>query len=75
MSNAELSESVYALLKAAGELSAAQAALDRDHELTAVPRDFAMAKVVEAFNRFAEGAKAAKKPLRISITLSPTKVP
>ena len=37
MSNAELSESVYALLRAAGELSAAQAALDRDHELTTAP--------------------------------------
>lgn len=39
MSNAELSESVYALLPAAGELSAAQAALDRDHELTTAPRN------------------------------------
>ncbi len=75
MSNAELSESVYALLRAASELSAAQAALDRDHELTAAPRDFAVTKVIEAFNRFAAGAQAAKKPLRISITLNPTANP
>jgi hypothetical protein len=72
MSNAELSESVYALLKAAGELSAAQAALGRDHELTTAPRDHAMTKVIEAFNRFAAGAQAAKKPLAIKITLSRT---
>ena len=71
MNDRELSESVYALLRAAGELSAAQAALDRDHELTAAPRDFAVTKVIEAFNRFAAGAQAAKKPLAIKITLSP----
>jgi len=72
MSNAELSESVYALLKAAGELSAAQAAHGRDHELTTTPRDHAMTKVIEAFNRFAASAKASTKPLTIKITLSPT---
>jgi len=75
MSNAELSESVYALLRAARELSDAQAALDRDHELTTAPRDFAVTKVIEAFNRFATGAKAAKKPLRITISLSPQSGP
>jgi hypothetical protein len=68
MSNAELSDSVYALLRAASELSAA---LDRDHELTAAPRDFAVTKVIEAFNRFAAGAQAAKKPLAITIRLAP----
>jgi hypothetical protein len=46
MSNAELSESVYALLPAMGELSAAQAALDRDHKLTIAPRAFAVTKVI-----------------------------
>ena len=66
-----LSARVYALLRAASELSAAQAALDRDHELTAAPRDFAVTNVIEAFNRFAVGAQAAKKPLTIKITLSP----
>ena len=68
----DLQESVRAILKACAELSAAQAAIDRDHELTIVPRDHAVTKVIEAFNRFAAGAQAAKKPLRISITLSPT---
>ncbi len=72
MSNAERSESVYALLRAARELSDAQAALDRDHELTAVPRDFAVTKVIEAFNRFATGAQAITKATAIKITLSPT---
>ena len=71
MSNAELSDSVYALLRAASELSAA---LDRDHELTTAPRDQAARKVCDAFrafNRFAAGAQAAKKSLTIKITLSP----
>ena len=72
MSNAELSESVYALLRATSELSAAQAALDRDPELTTAPRDHAMTKVIEAFNRFAASAKASTKSLTIKITLSPT---
>ena len=72
MTNAELSESVYALLRAARELSDAQAALDRDHELTTAPRDFAMTKVIEAFGAFAIGAQAAKKPLAITIRLSPS---
>ena len=73
MSNAELSESVYALLRAARELSDAQAALDRDHELTAVPRDFAARKVCDAFRAFERGAKAITKATRVSITLAPTR--
>ncbi len=52
-------------------MSAAQATLDRDHELTTVPRDHAVTKVIEEFNRFAAGAQAAKKPLAITIRLSP----
>jgi hypothetical protein len=72
MSNAELSESVYALLPAAGELSAAQAALDRDHELTTAPRDFAARKVCDAFRAFESGAKAITRPTAITIRLSPT---
>ncbi len=75
MNDRELSESVYALLRAAGELSATQAALDRDHELTTAPRDHAVTKVIEAFNRFAGGAQAAKKPLRITISLRPINTP
>jgi hypothetical protein len=70
MSNSDIEEAVRAILKASAELSAAQAALDRDHELTTAPRDFAVTKVIEAFNRFAAGAQAAKKPLAITISLS-----
>jgi len=70
MSNAELSESVYALLRATRELSAAQAALDRDPELTTAPRDHAMTKVIEAFRRFETSAKASKMPLAVTIRLS-----
>ncbi len=52
------------------ELPTAQSALDRHHELATAPRDFAVTKVIEAFNRFAASAKAAKKPLAITIRLS-----
>ena len=68
--HAEISEAVQALLRAAAELSAAQAACDKDRERDPAPRDYAARKVVEAFDRFATGARAATKPLRITITLS-----
>jgi hypothetical protein len=74
MSDSDLQNAVMALLQTAGELSDAQAALDRDHELTTAPRDQAARKVCDAFrafNRFAAGAQAAKKSLTIKITLSP----
>ena len=67
----DLSETVHSLLRASAELSREQAALDQDRERDPAPRDFAVGKVVEAFNRFAAGAQAAKKPLTIKITLSP----
>jgi len=51
-------------------LSAAQAALDRDPELTTAPRDRAMTKVIEAFRRFETGVKASKMPLAVTIRLS-----
>jgi hypothetical protein len=46
---ADLSETVYALLRAAGELSREQAALDVTPDLTTVPRDHAAGKVCDAF--------------------------
>ena len=67
----DIEEAVRAILKACAELSAAQAALDRTPDTTTAPRDHAVTKVIEAFNRFAAGAQAAKKPLAIKITLSP----
>ena len=67
----DIEEAVRAILKACAELSAAQAALDRTPDATTAPRDYAVTKVIEAFNRFAAGAQAAKKPLAIKITLSP----
>jgi hypothetical protein len=67
----DLQHAMMAILKASAELSTAQAALDATPDLTTAPRDHAARKVVEAFNRFAAGAQAAKKPLTIKITLSP----
>jgi len=57
----DLSETVHRLLRASAELSREQAALDQDRERDPAPRDFAVTKVVEAFNRFAAGAQAAKE--------------
>lgn len=71
MTDSDIEHAVMALLKAAGELSDAQAALDATPDLTTAPRDFAAHKVVEAFNAFAVGAKAITRPTRVSITLSP----
>ena len=67
----ELQHAVMAILKASGELSAAQAALDATPDLTTAPRDFAARKVCDAFRAFESCAKAAKKPLTVKITLSP----
>jgi len=67
----ELQHAVMAILKASSELSAAQAALDATPDLTTAPRDFAARKVCDAFRAFESGAKAAKKPLTVKITLSP----
>ena len=71
MSN-DIEEAVLAILKAAGELSAAQFALDRTPDATTVPRDFAARKVVDAFRTWEASAKAIKSPVRVSITLRPT---
>jgi hypothetical protein len=68
----DIEEAVRAILRACAELSEAQAACDHDHEQDTAQRDYAMLKVVEAFNRFAASAKASTKPLTIKITLSPT---
>jgi hypothetical protein len=71
MSNSDIEEAVLAILKTAGELSAAQGALDATPDLTPAARDFAMHKVCDAFRQFESGAKAITKPLRVSITLTP----
>jgi len=71
MSN-DIEEAVLAILKAAGELSAAQFALDRTPDATTVPRDFAARKVVDAFRTWEASAEAIKSPVRVSITLRPT---
>jgi hypothetical protein len=57
----DLADSVHVILRASAELSREQAALDQDRERDPAPRDFAVGKVVEAFNRFAAGAQAAKE--------------
>ena len=57
----DIEEAVRAILKACAELSAAQAALDHKPDATTAPRDYAVTKVIEAFNRFAAGAQAARK--------------
>ena len=67
----DLQDAVTTLLRAAGELSQEQAALDQDAERDPAPRDHAARKVVEAFRRFEVGAKAIKRPTRITVTLSP----
>jgi hypothetical protein len=59
-------------LKAAGELSVAQFALDRTPDATTVSRDFAARKVVDAFRTWEASAEAIKSPVRVSITLRPT---
>ncbi len=58
MAQAELSETVHALLRAAAELSREQSLLDQDPERTTVPRDYAVTKVITAFRAFEAGAKA-----------------
>jgi len=72
MAQAELSETVHALLRAAAELSREQSLLDQDPERTTVPRDYAVTKVITAFRAFEAGAKAARKPLAITIRLTPS---
>jgi hypothetical protein len=71
MSN-DIEEAVLAILKAAGELSVAQFALDRTPDATTVSRDFAARKVVDAFRTWEASAEAIKSPVRVSITLRPT---
>jgi alkylhydroperoxidase family enzyme len=70
--NSDLQHAVMALLKTAGDLSDAQALLDATPDLTTAPRDHASRKVCDAFRAFESGAKAAKKPLRITIRLTPS---
>lgn len=71
MAQAELSETVHALLRAAAELSREQSLLDQDRERTTAPRDYAMQKAVAAFREFEAAAKASKLPLTIKIRLTP----
>ena len=71
MAQAELSETVHALLRAAAELSREQSLLDQDPERTTAPRDHAMQKAVAAFREFEAGAKGITGPRTISIRLTP----
>jgi hypothetical protein len=71
MGNSDIEEAVRAPLKAAGELSAAQAALDVTPDLTTAPRDHALQKAVTAFREFEAAAKAITRPTRITVTLTP----
>ena len=70
--HAELSEAVRSILRALAELSAAQAALDRDPEQAAAPHDHYARKAVAAFRQFEAAAKSSKSPLTISIRLTPS---
>ncbi len=72
MAQAELSETVHALLRAAAELTREQTLVDQDPERTTAPRDYAMQKAVAAFREFEAGVKASKFPLTISIRLTPS---
>ena len=71
MAQAELSETVHALLRAAAELSREQSLLDKDRERTTAPRDHALQKTVSAFREFEAEAKAITGPLTIKIRLTP----
>jgi hypothetical protein len=68
---AELSEAVRSILRALAELSAAQAALDQNPEQTTAPRDHYARKAVAAFRQFEAAAKSSKRPVTISIRLTP----
>jgi len=72
MAQAELSETVHALLRAAADLSREQSLLDQDPERTTAPRDYAVTKVITAFRAFEAGAKAITGPLTIKIRLTPS---
>lgn len=65
----DVGASVYAVLQAAGQLSNAQARLSQQPDLSPAERDHAAARVVECFNRFADAAKRAPKPVSVRVTL------
>lgn len=71
MSDRDIEHAVMAILKTAGELSAAQAALDATPDLTTASRDHALQKVVSAFRDFEVAVKAITRPTRITMTLTP----
>lgn len=65
----EIGTAVYEILKAAAALSAAQARLAATPDLAPAERDHAAGRVVDAFRRFETAAKAAPKPLAVTIRL------
>jgi hypothetical protein len=69
---AEISEALYAVLKAAATLSAAQARLAATPDLATAERDHATQKVCDAFRRFETTARATREPLAVTIRLDPT---
>lgn len=70
--NAEISDAIYAVLRTAAELSAAQARLAATPDLAPAERDHAADRVVQAFRRFEVAVKATRKPLAVTINLTPT---
>lgn len=69
MATDEIGEAVYAILRAAAQLSSAQARLDTTPDLTPAERDHAAGRVVECFRRFETAAKAAPKPVAVTVRL------
>lgn len=65
----DIGEAVYAVLRAAAQLSAAQARLDQQPDLAHAERDHAAGRVIEHFRRFEAAAKTARKPLTVRVTL------
>lgn len=65
----EIGTAVYDILKAAAQLSSASARLATTPDLSPAERDHAAGRVVDAFRRFETAAKAAPKPLAVTIRL------
>lgn len=69
MATDEIGQSVYSILKAAGALANARAKLTAQPDLAPAEYEAAALRVVECFNKFADAAKRAPKPLAVRITL------
>lgn len=65
----DVGAAVYGLLQAAGQLSNAAARLAQQPDLATAERDHAAARVVECYRTFAAAARAAPKPLAVTVRL------